>query len=142
MVTYQIFSIEHIPPALELWERTDHIGLSSADRPDALASYLDRNPGFSFVALDDGRLVGAVLCGHDGRRGFVHHLAVAAPHRKAGMGSRLLNLCLEALSKAGIHKCHAFVFRDNPYGELFWQPAGWQRRDELFLYSKSIEDRL
>ena len=140
MVVYQAFSIEHIPLALELWESTDHIGLSSADEPEALTRYLARNPGFSFVALAAGELAGAVLCGHDGRRGFIHHLAVAPSYRKGGVGSRLLDLCLESLSQAGIFKCHAFVFRNNPYGELFWQPRGWQRRDELFLYSRSIEE--
>ena len=138
MISIQPFTEEHIPAAIELWRNTDHIGLSSADEPLALARYLGRNPGFSFVALDDGQVIGAVLSGHDGRRGFIHHLAVAASHRRLGLGRSLLEKCLQALASARIHKCHAFVFADNPYTELFWEPAGWQRRDELQLYSKFI----
>jgi ribosomal protein S18 acetylase RimI-like enzyme len=139
-VSIEVFREEHIPGALGLWSATEFIGLSSADEPEALVRYLRRNPGFSFVALDGaGGVAGAVLCGHDGRRGFIHHLAVAPARRQSGVGSRLLERCLQALREAQIVKCHAFVFQDNPFGELFWQPAGWQRRDELLVYSRSID---
>jgi N-acetylglutamate synthase len=139
MVSIHAFTEKDIPAALDLWEMTEYIGLSSADEPAALARYLQRNPGFSFVAMDAGNLVGAALCGHDGRRGFIHHLAVAPSHRKSGIGSRLVDHCLRSLSEAEIYKCHAFVFHNNPYAGLFWEPAGWQRRENLHVYSKSID---
>jgi N-acetylglutamate synthase len=139
MVSIQIFTEQHIPEALDLWRATEHIGLSSADEPPALARYLRRNPGFSFVGIDDGALVGAVLCGHDGRRGFIHHLAIVPSHRRSGIGSQLIDHCLESLRRAGIVKCHAFVFHSNPYAGLFWEPAGWQQRENLMVYSKSID---
>lgn len=136
MLSIEPFSEAHIGAALDLWRSTEQIGLSSADEPAALAAFLDRNPSLSFVALDGQRLVGAVLCGHDGRRGYIHHLAVAASHRRNRLGSRLVESSLQALASAGILKCHAFVFRGNPHAELFWQPQGWERRDDLLLYSK------
>ena len=142
MISITQFTTEHIPAAIALWGSTDHIGLSSADEPAALTRYLERNPGFSFVALDSGRVIGAALCGHDGRRGFIHHLAVADSHRKSGLGRQLLNRCLIKLQEASIFKCHAFVFQDNPYTELFWEPVGWQRREELLIFSKFIEEHI
>ena len=70
-----------------------------------------------------------------GVAGYVHHLAVAESHRRGRLGIQLLGSCLEALREAGIPKCHAFVFHASPYGKLFWEPAGWERRDDLLIYS-------
>lgn len=132
------FTEEHIGEALALWRAEEHIGLSDADEPAELLDFLLRNPGTSFVAFEDGELVGACLCGHDGRRGYVHHLAVAAGHRRTHIGARLLQACLDSLQQAGIQKCHAFVFSDNPYTELFWTGTGWTRRAELVVFSKDL----
>lgn len=139
MARIEIFAEEHVLGALDLWRGTEHIGLSSADEPARLADFLHRNEGCSFVALDAGAVVvGACLCGHDGRRGYIHHLAVAESHRRAGMGAGLLERCLAALRERGIQKAHAFVYAANPYGERFWAARGWIRREELALYSKEI----
>jgi len=138
MPSIEDFTTDHIEEALALWRATDNIGLSTADEPQRLAAFLQRNPGLSFVALDYGRIVGACLCGHDGRRGYVHHLAVSPSHRRTGLASKLLDRCLAALRAERILKCHAFVFRSNPYGELFWRREGWERRDDLFVYSRDI----
>ena len=135
MPAIQPFGEAHIGLALDLWRETEHIGLSSADEPRNLRAYRSRNLGCSFVALEEGRLVGACLCGHDGRRGYIHHLAVARPHRRGGLGTRLLARCLDALREAWVGKCHAFVFHASPYRELFWEPAGWERHDDLLVYS-------
>jgi ribosomal protein S18 acetylase RimI-like enzyme len=135
----QPFKNEHIELALELWRRVEHIGLSAADDHASLARFLDRNPGFSQVAVHAGDLIGAVLCGHDGRRGYIHHLAVDPQHRLAGVGRALLERCLERLRRAEIQKCHAFVFQGNPFGDLFWQPEGWELRGELLVYSRHLK---
>ena len=74
---------------VELWCSAEGIGLSSADSRPEIEHYLERNPGMSFVARDDGQIVGAALCGHDGRRGYLHHLAVAQSHRRRGIGTAL-----------------------------------------------------
>lgn len=135
------FQPEHIEAALRLWRQTDHIGLNPVDdQPQRLAAFLKRNPGCSFVAAseDDSEVVGACLCGHDMRRAAIYHLAVAQPYRRTGLGGNLLNASLQALVELGITKCHASVFRANPYASRFWAPQGWQRRDELFMYSRSL----
>jgi putative acetyltransferase len=120
---------------VHLWKQTEGVVLSDADSPESVASYLRRNPGLSFVAREEATLVGVVLCGHDGRRGYLHHLAVAASHRRRGVGSRLVHRCLEGLRAAGIGKCHIFVFAENRHARAFWHAQGWEKRDELVLMS-------
>jgi putative acetyltransferase len=125
--------------ALRLWQRTEGIGLSDADRPDRLREFLSRNPGLSRVAVSEGNLIGTILCGTDGRRGYIHHLAVAAESRRNGVGRTLVEAALSALNLIGIRKCHVFVFQSNPFGTLFWESSGWQRRDDLHVYSKMLD---
>ncbi len=133
------FLPEHIEPALALWHSTEHIGLNAVDDdPIQLEHFLTRNVGCSFVALEANRLVGACLCGHDLRRATIYHLAVNNEHRRGGLGRDLVSASLSALSALGITKCHAFVFRDNPYSNQFWEPEGWQLRNELFMYSRPL----
>ncbi len=131
----QPFSEGHIEPAVRLGNDTEHIGVSPPDDPVHLAAFPARNPGFSFVAAEDRELVGACPCGHDGRRGYIHHLWVARSHRRSCFGCKLLEKCLNALREAGVQKCHAFVFHANPCGELLWEPQGWARRDDLVVFS-------
>jgi putative acetyltransferase len=128
-----------IDAALELWRRTEGIGLSDADQPDSLHEFLSRNAGLSRVAVSGGNLVGTILCGTDSRRGYIHHLAVAAESRRKGVGRALVEAALSALNRIGIRKCHAFVFQSNSFGDLFWERSGWQRRDELQVYSKVLD---
>lgn len=124
---------------LALWQATEGMGLSQADSREAIGRYLTRNPGLSFVARDEsGELVGAVLCGHDGRRGMLHHLAVRANCRGQGLGRTLVERCMAALHEEGIDKCHLVVFEKNTGGRAFWQRTGWYERPELVLMSKNI----
>lgn len=121
-----------------LWEQTEGVGLSAADSRERITRYLERNPGHSFVAVDGAAVVGAVLCGHDGRRGYLHHLAVVPAYRRQGVGRQLVERVLAALQKAGIDKCHLFVFRTNAPALAFWQANGWQVRTELQLLSRNL----
>lgn len=121
-----------------LWESCEGVGLNDADRPAALRAYLERNPGMSFVACRANAVVGAVLCGHDGRRGYLNHLAVAPSFRRRGLARRLVAHSLEALEKAGIGKCHLFIFSANPEGRRFWQKIGWDLRDDLVVASHTL----
>jgi ribosomal protein S18 acetylase RimI-like enzyme len=111
--------------ALELWSRSDGIGLNESDSRDALLRFLARNPGLSAVALDAAQIVGAVLCGHDGRRGTIHHLAIAPAYRRRGIGSSLLEYSLSRLREASIPRCNLFLYDDNEDGRLFWTHHGW-----------------
>lgn len=133
-------TIEDYDAVLAFWRSVEGVGLSSADEREPIARYLARNPGMSMVVYDDGgAVVGAALCGHDGRRGLLHHVAVRADLRGQGLGTALVERCLEALRAEGIDKCHLFVFADNQVGRAFWQRTGWRERVELVLMSKNVD---
>jgi N-acetylglutamate synthase len=123
---------------LALWKRCDGIGLSDADSREAIAAYLERNPQMSFVARGGGEIVGAILGGHDGRRGYIHHLAVDAGWRRRGMARQLVDRCLGALKAAGIGKTHIFIFANNKTGRAFWKSIGWQYRTDIRVTSKKL----
>ncbi len=125
--------------AVALWKESEGVGLSDADGRENILAYLDRNPGMSFLARGErGMVIGAVLCGHDGRRGYIHHLAVHPAHRRKGIGRDLVDKCLATLKDAGIRKCHIFIFSGNERGIQFWEKIGWQSRFDLHLMSRMI----
>ena len=134
-----VMSIADYEDVYGLWKGSDGIGLSAEDSKESIRIYLERNPNLSFVARCDGALAGAVLCGHDGRRGYIHHLAVDAKFRRKGVGKRLIDRCLAALGQAGIPKCHLFRFVDNAEGLMFWEDIGWSERTDLRVMSKFIQ---
>ena len=111
---------------------------SEVDYKDAIDHCLDHNPGLSFVARDDKKLVGAVLCGHDGRRGYIDHLAVRKSHRRQGIGSALVTRCVYNLMRIGIRKWHLFVLEDNQPAIAFWKELGWAQRVELVTMSHDM----
>jgi len=123
---------------LALWKACEGVGLSDADSREGIASFLDRNPNLGHVARDGNELVGAILCGTDGRRGYIYHLAVSKHHRHRGLGRALVGRCLDALHRIGIQKCHIFVFADNADAIAFWNVIGWTQRVELTIMSRSI----
>jgi N-acetylglutamate synthase len=120
------------------WQRTPGIGLSDADSREGIRVFIERNPGMSFVAEEKERLIGTILCGHDGRRGYIYHLAVDEAYRKRGIGRQLTHQSLEALRRTGIVKCHLFVYRDNENAEIFYDRMGWQKRTALDIFSKDV----
>ncbi len=130
--------MDDYPAARALWAGTEGVGLSQADEPANVARYLAHNPGQSFVAVDDGVLVGAVLGGNDGRRGFLNHLAVAPSCRRKGVGQALVRHSLAALARQGMRKCHIFVMADNEEGKRFWQRIGWEERTTLVVMSADV----
>jgi len=132
------FTMADYDSAYALWSATEGVGLSQADEPGNIALFLLRNPGLSFIAEDGGTVVGAVLCGNDGRRGFLHHLAVDRGHRRSGIGRALVQRCLAALSAAGLRKCHIFVMADNGEGQRFWRSIGWEERTTLKVMSRDV----
>jgi ribosomal protein S18 acetylase RimI-like enzyme len=132
------FTIEDYDAAYALWEATEGIGLSEADKRENIAFFLKRNPGLSMVAVENGTIVGALLCGSDGRRGFLHHLAVKKSHRRTGIGRELVTRCLSGLAGIGMRKCHIFVMQDNGEGKEFWQRIGWEERTTLLVMSHDV----
>jgi N-acetylglutamate synthase len=95
------FTIADYDEVLSLWQASDGLGLGESDTREAIAAFLARNPGLCFVARNGAAVVGAVLCGHDGRRAYLHHLAVAVSHRRRGVGRLLAAQCLEAVRSLG-----------------------------------------
>ncbi len=134
-------TLEDYDEVFALWQKTPGLGLTSSDRKEEIEKFLLRNPGFSFVAKDGTRLAGAALCGHDGRRGYLHHMAVDPDYRKLGIGKWLTDCCIERLQSAGIPKVHLFVYSDNQTGLSFWKATGWIERVELLLFSKETSNK-
>jgi putative acetyltransferase len=127
--------------ALELWKESEGIGLNESDAEAAIAQYLARNPGFSLVARDaQGKMLGAVLCGHDGRRGFLYHLAVAKSHRLNGIGRKLVDQCMSELKKVGIPRCFIFIYADNEEGKAFWKRHDWEERHQMRIMQYYLAD--
>jgi N-acetylglutamate synthase len=134
--TFRPMVEEDIPAALALWQGLPGIGLREADSPAALVRYLRRNPGCSFVALTDANeLAGVSLAGHDGRRGYLHHLAVAERFRKCGLGRELVERCAAALKAEGIEKINLWVKADNASGLAFWKRVGGRERRDIVTVS-------
>lgn len=122
-----------------LWSSCEGVGLNESDSETAVAAYLRRNPGMSFVATDGtGAIVGAVLCGHEGRRGYLHHLAVARHARKQGIGKALVEACFARLAEEGILRCNIFLYADNAAGEVFWVHNGWSVRADLKVLQRKV----
>jgi len=137
-VGIRAFQMGDYDAALGLWKRCAGVGLSSADEPGPLAAFLERNPGLSFAAWAGERLVGTSLCGSDGRRGYLYHVAIDPAYRLRGIGSRLASSSLGALASTGVMKCHLFVLADNESGAAFWRAAGWTPRGDIAVFSKSL----
>lgn len=130
-----------IDAARSLWTGMPGLFLSSADEPEALARFFDRNPGLSWGAFEGRTLAATVLAGHDGRRGFLYHLAVAPDHRGHGLSTELMRRALEGLSAAAIVRVNVFVLADNLQGLAFWANAarsGWSKRGDLLVFSKDL----
>ncbi|TFG67136.1 MAG: GNAT family N-acetyltransferase [Anaerolineales bacterium] len=136
----RIMRIEDYESITTLWLSVPGVGLSAADSMENIARYLERNPGLSFIACGADRLVGAVLCGHDGRRGYIHHLAVDPSYRRQGIGKALVTMCLQALQAEGIDKCHLFVFTKNQNAKTFWKEIGWAHRADLIVMSSYTQN--
>jgi ribosomal protein S18 acetylase RimI-like enzyme len=122
---------------LALWTATPGVGVDPVcDSRAGLSRYLKRNPKSSFIAVADGKIVGTVLAGHDGRRGYLYHLAVAPGFRRHGIARALVSSCLMRLKQERIPKCTLFVFGSNRSGQTFWKKSGWKRRNDLVVMQK------
>ena len=121
-----------------LWKDSEGLKLSDDDSSRSISQFLERNPHLSFVALDQGQIVAAALCGHDGRHGYIHNLAVRKSHRGQGIGKSLVGRCMFALTSMGISRCHLYVESDNQGGIKFWKKLGWEQRVELITMSQPL----
>lgn len=126
-----------------LWMTCRNMGFNSLDDSrEGIEKYLRRNPHTCFVALEDERVIGAVLGGHDGRRGFIHHMAVGEEYRRRGVGQSLLDACLAALQAEGIHKVALLVFRRNETGNAFWEKMGFSAREDVLYRNRALTEMI
>ena len=115
-----------------LWLSTPGMGLNTADDSrEGIEGYLRRNPNTCFVAEEDGAVLGAILAGHDGRRGYIYHTAVRGDMQRSGIGSSLVQAALQALREEGIRKVALVVFSRNEKGNVFWEKQGFLLREDL-----------
>ena len=121
-----------------LWKNSEGLVLNDDDSRECVRHFLERNPGLSFVALAKGEIIAAALCGHDGRHGYIHNLAVNSSHRRQGIGKSLVGRCMFELIKIGIHRCHLYVESDNREGINFWKKLGWEHRVEMISMSQPL----
>ncbi len=125
-----------------LWASTPGMGLNSLDDSrEGIQKYLNRNPGTCFVATNQGHIAGVILSGHDGRRGFIYHTAVAISERGKGCGKALVERALDALRAEGINKVALVVYENNDIGNGFWEALGFDRRPDLTYRNKVIAER-
>ena len=124
-----------------LWMTIRGFGIRSLDDSrEGVERFIRRNPATSVVALDQGRVVGAVLCGHDGRRGCFYHVCVHEDYRKKGIGKAMAVFAMKALQKEQINKVSLIAFKSNEVGNRFWRSVGWTFRDDLNYYDFTLNE--
>lgn len=141
LMKIRVMLTEDYDAVYSLWIRTPGMGLNRVDDSrEGIEKYLKRNPTTCFIAEEEGRLIGVILSGHDGRRGYIHHTAVDRTKRKGGIGTALLNAAMDALKAEGIIKVALVVFKKNETGNHFWDEKGFEKRQDLIYRNKSLQD--
>lgn len=128
-------AIDDYEQVRSLWLQIKGFAIRSIDDSrEGVVRFLERNPGTSVVAVEDGMVVGAILCGHDGRRGCLYHVCVAPGYRRRGIGKAMVVYCMDALKKEHINKVSLIAFTKNDIGNAFWHNVGWVQREDLNYY--------
>lgn len=135
MFHIRTMTMDDYDAVIELMKATPGVSFRDADSRESTAKYLQRNPGLSFVAEVGSALVGCVMCGHDGRRGYLQHLVVLPQYRGQGIANALVERCLSGLEELGILKCHLDVIKTNTSAASYWQHQSWQLRTDIDRYS-------
>jgi N-acetylglutamate synthase len=137
MVSIREMTIDDYADVIHLMETTEGISVREADSYEATRSYLERNPGLSFIAEadEDNSIIGCVMCGHDGRRGYLQHLIVVPSKRKMGVASILVKKCIDSLAQLRIYKTHIDVLITNELAVKYWKKSGWKIRDDIIRFS-------
>jgi len=133
---------EDYPAVKALWMTIRGFGIRSIDdSKEGVERFLKRNPGISVVAEQEGKVVGAILCGHDGRRGCLYHVCVEEAYRRLGIGKAMVVFCMEALKKEQINKVSLIAFTKNDIGNAFWNEIGWTKREDLNYYDFVLNEK-
>lgn len=137
----RVMTIEDYDQVRALWMKIKGFGIRSVDDSrEGVERFLKRNPATSVVAEGDGKIVGAILCGHDGRRGCLYHVCVDEKYRMHGIGKAMVVFAMEALKKEQINKVSLIAFTKNDVGNAFWNEIGWTKRKDLNYYDFTLNE--
>lgn len=137
----RVMTIEDYDAVRALWMTIKGFGIRSVDDArEGVAAFLKRNPSSSVVAVEDGKIVGSILCGHDGRRGCLYHVCVAKDYRMRGIGKEMVIFCMNALKAEHINKVSLIAFTKNDIGNAFWKRIGWTKREDLNYYDFTLNE--
>lgn len=140
--TFRAMTIEDYDQIYELWMHINGFGIRSIDDSrEGIARFLERNPTTSVVAEVDGKIVGGILCGHDGRRGCFYHVCVKPEYRRKGIGKQMVVFAMEALKAEKINKVSLIAFTTNDIGNAFWNTIGWTKREDLNYYDFTLNEK-
>ena len=134
--------IEDYDNVFALWKTIKGFGIRSVDDSrEGIERFLKWNPGLSVVAEVDGTIVGAILCGSDGRRGCLYHVCVHKDFRRQGIGKSMVVWCMEKLKELQINKVSLIAFTQNDVGNAFWKEIGWTKREDLNYYDFTLNEK-
>lgn len=137
----RLMTIDDYQKVYDLWSRTPNVGLNDIDDSiEGISKYLNRNQNTCFIAEENTHIIGVILSGHDGRRGYIHHMAVSESKQRQGIGEMLLGKALQALKSEGIHKVALVVFEKNVKGNSFWEKNGFIAREDLIYRNRALAD--
>ena len=137
----RVMTIEDYEGVRALWMKIKGFGIRSIDdSKEGVERFLKRNPDTSVVAIEDGKIVGSILCGHDGRRGCLYHVCVDEDYRMKGIGKSMVVACMEALQKEQFNKVSLIAFTKNDVGNAFWKEIGWTKREDLNYYDFTLNE--
>lgn len=137
----RIMTMEDYDGVRALWMKIKGFGIRSIDDSrEGVERFLKRNPNTSVVAIEDGKIVGSILCGHDGRRGCLYHVCVDEAYRMRGIGKSMVVKCMEELQAEQINKVSLIAFTKNDIGNAFWKEIGWTKREDLNYYEFTLNE--
>lgn len=138
----RVMTIEDYDGVYALWKKIKGFGLRSIDDSKiGVERFLKRNPTTSVVAVENGKIVGSILCGHDGRRGCLYHVCVDEAYRRRGIGKAMVVHAMQALKEEKINKVSLIAFTKNDVGNAFWNTIGWTRREDLNYYDFTLNEK-
>lgn len=138
----RIMTIEDYDKVYELWRKIKGFGIRSIDDSRVgIEQFLKRNPTTSIVAEENGKIIGSILCGHDGRRGCLYHVCVDEEYRRRGIGKAMVVKAMEALQAENINKVSLIAFTKNDIGNSFWRTIGWEKREDLNYYEFVLNEK-
>lgn len=141
-VTIRRMEISDYTEIYELWQGIHGFGIRSLDDSrEGVERFIKRNPDTSMVAVCENRIIGSILCGHDGRRACFYHVCVHESFRKQGIGQQMVKACLTALNEEKINKVNLIAFTSNEVGNRFWQGLGWSYRNDVNYYECVLNEK-